>query len=137
RAPGEAFEVALAAAEAAGGMPTETFEALEFRLALGVDLARVELLALGRVADDLVRRVQFGETLRQLRIVLVGVGMQLLGELAESAFDRARIRRSRHAKDVIRVAHCLRNLQIPCAGEARAPPVNVGSPERGRNPLSG
>ena len=60
----------------------DAFEALEARLALGVDLAVVEGLALLVVADDLVGRIELGETRGRLRVVLVGVGMQLLGELA-------------------------------------------------------
>ena len=58
------------------------FEALEARLALGVDLAAVEGLALLVVADDLVGGIELGEARGRLGIVLVGVGMQLLGELA-------------------------------------------------------
>ena len=61
----------------------EPFEALEARLALGVDLAAVECLALVVVADDLVGGVQLGEARGRLGVVLVGVGMQLLGELAD------------------------------------------------------
>jgi hypothetical protein len=53
----------------------ETFEALEARLALGIDLAAVKRLALVGIADDLVGRVELRKTRRRLRVVLVGVRM--------------------------------------------------------------
>ena len=67
----------------AARLPAEAFEALEARLAFGVDLAAVEGLALVVVADDLVGGVELGEARGRLRVVLVGVGMQFLGELAD------------------------------------------------------
>ena len=83
----------------------EAFEALEARLALGVDLAAVEGLALVLVADDFVGGVQLGEPASAAFVVLVGVGMQLLGELAEGALDRRRARTLRHPQDLVGVAH--------------------------------
>ena len=50
------------------GRPVEAFEALEARLAVGVDLAAVELGALAGVAEDLVGRVQLGEAVLRLRV---------------------------------------------------------------------
>ena len=71
------------AAKAATPAPTaEAFKALEARLAFGVDLAAVEGLALVGFAEDLVGGIELGEARGRLRIVLVGVRMQLLGELA-------------------------------------------------------
>ncbi len=80
-------------------------EAGEARLALGVDLAGVERLALLLVAENFVGAVQLGEASRGFRIVLVGVWMQLLGELPEGALDIGRARPSRHPQDIIGVAH--------------------------------
>src|SRR5260370_10431204 len=85
-------------------------KALEARLALGVDFAAVELLALGLVADDLVGRVELGKTLRGLRIVLVAVGVMLLGELAIGALDRRSAGAPLHPQDLIGVAHPSRLL---------------------------
>ena len=88
RPPGEALEIALAPAERACARPAaEAFEALEARLALGVDLAAVERLALVVVADDLVGAVELGELVRRLRVLLVGVRVQLLRELAIGLLD--------------------------------------------------
>src|SRR5271165_5984730 len=56
----EALEVARTRSEA-GAAGVCAFEALETRLALGVDLAAVEGLALLVVADDLVGGVELGE----------------------------------------------------------------------------
>src|SRR6185295_14319671 len=80
-------------------------KALEARLALGVDLAAIELLALVLVADDLVGRIDLGKTLRCLRIVLVAVGVMLLGELAVGTLDRRSAGAPRHPQDLIGVAH--------------------------------
>ena len=77
-------------------MRAEPFETLEARLALRVDLARVELLALLLVSDDLIGRVCLGEAHGGLGVILVGIGMQFLRKLPVGAFDRACVRRSRH-----------------------------------------
>src|SRR5207237_3117673 len=117
RPPGEALEAAAAAEVVparARVAAAESFKALEARLALGVDLAAVERLALVLVADDLVGAVQLGELVRRLRILLVGVRVQLLGELALGLLDVARARRPPHAQHLIRLAppHCS-ELQSP------------------------
>src|SRR5690606_7634604 len=59
----------------------EAFESLELRLAVGADLAAVELGPLLLVADDLVGGIDLGEAVLRLRIGLVLVGMKLLGQL--------------------------------------------------------
>src|SRR5258707_12262646 len=78
---------------------------LKARLALGVDFAAVELLALVLVADDLVGRIDLGEPRSSFRIVLVVVGVMLLGKLAIGALDRRRAGAPRHPQDLIGVAH--------------------------------
>src|SRR5712672_632700 len=78
---------------------------LEARLAIGVDFAAVELLALVLVADDLVGRIDLGEPRRSFRIVLVVVGVMFLGKLAIGALDRRRAGAPRHPQDLIGVAH--------------------------------
>ena len=57
----------------------EPFKALKARLAFGIDLAAIEGLALVGFAEDLVGRVELGEARGRLRVVLVGVRVQLLG----------------------------------------------------------
>ena len=66
--------------------------------AVGVDLAAVELRALGLVGQYVIRPRDLGKSLRRLRIVLVLVGVQFLGELAVRGFD-------------FRFACSLRNIQ--------------------------
>ena len=114
RPPGEGLEVSFAAGSAAGaragaGTGAETLEA---RLALGVDLAVVERLALIRIAEDLVGRVDLGELPRRLGVVLVGVGMQLLGKLPERLLDVVLARRPRHPQNLVGVAHVLHKLRL-------------------------
>ncbi len=70
------------------------------RLAGGVDLAAVELLALLGIADDLVGRRHLLEALlRRGAIGRIEVGMQLLGELAIGAADVVLARSARHAQN--------------------------------------
>src|SRR5262249_16624276 len=102
-APGEGLKIALAPKAAA--RPAETFKTLEARLALGVDLAAVEGLALVRLAQDLVGAVELGEAIGALGAVLVGCRMQLLGLLPERTLDLGRTRGLRHPQDVVGVAH--------------------------------
>ena len=117
RPPGEALEIALAPAERTCARPAaEAFEALEARLALGVDLAAVERLALVVVADDLVGAVELGELVGRLRVLLVGVRVQLLGELAIGLLDVFRARRLGHPQHLIGVAHPCYSEMIPRAG---------------------
>src|SRR6185312_9536270 len=107
RAPGERFEVALAAEPAAARLSTgaETLKATEARLALGVDFAAVKGLALLVIAEDFVRGVELGEAGGRLGVVLVGVGMQLLGKLPEGALDVAFARTLRYPQNLVGVAH--------------------------------
>src|SRR5262249_25538223 len=107
RAEGEALDHPFAARPGRAARVTcaEALEAAEARLALGVDLTAVERLALVVFAEDLVGRIQLSETLRSLRIVLVGVGVQLLGELAVRALDVIRTRRLLHSEHVVGIAH--------------------------------
>src|SRR5262245_10303166 len=103
-APAEALEAALPAEAAAGAGP-KPFKALEARLALRVNLAAVVSLALGGIAQNLISRVHFGKASRCPGVVLVGIGVQLLGELAEGIFDLRSTCTLRHPKHVIGVAH--------------------------------
>src|SRR5262249_31334905 len=106
RPPAEGLERAVAAE--AGAWPAagaEAFEALEARLALGVDLAAVEGLALVVLAQDLVGGVELGEAGGGLGVVLVGVRMQLLGLLPERALDLRGAGGLRYPEDVIGGAH--------------------------------
>src|SRR5690606_5923191 len=104
RRPAEGAPTAGAGARASGAL-AETLETLEARLALGVDLAAVELGALVLVADDLIGGVDFGEAFLRLRISLVLVRMVLLGELAEGLLDLGRARIALHTQNLIRVSH--------------------------------
>src|SRR5262249_13587288 len=70
----ERFEHALAT-EAAAGAGAKALEALEARLALGVDLAAIERLALFDVAHDLICGIELGEAAGCLAVVLIGVRM--------------------------------------------------------------
>ena len=90
-------------AEPAGAARAKTLEAA--RLAVGADLATVELGALVGVADDFVGRVDLGELFLRLGIVLVLVGVVFLGELAEGLLDLVRARALRHAEYVVWIAH--------------------------------
>src|SRR4029077_8168445 len=90
--------------------PAAPRKALEARLAIGADLAAIELLALVLVADDLVGRIDLGEALGGLGIILVAVGMMLLGQLAIGALDRGSVSAPRHPQDLIGVAHPSRLL---------------------------
>src|SRR5262249_3380786 len=101
---GERLEHALAV-ETSDRPGAEAFEAAEARLALGIDLTAVEGLSLLGVADDLVGGVDLGEAGCRLGVVLVGVRVVLLGELAERALDVRRARALGHAQDLIGVAH--------------------------------
>src|SRR5262249_29879679 len=99
---------ALEAASAGAWM--RPFEAAEPRLALGVDLAAVERLALRLVAENLVGRIELGKLHRRLGVVLVGVGMQFLGQLAEGLLDFVLARRPRHPQNLVGVSH---PVQLP------------------------
>src|SRR5205823_1115322 len=83
----------------------KTFEALESRLALGVDLTTVKSLALVGVADNLIGGIELGKTRGSLGVLVVGVGVQLLGKLAERTLDLSGARLPPHAEHLIGVAH--------------------------------
>ena len=104
-AEGKAFELARARPPAAARRRAEAFVALEARLALGVDLTVVERLALLVVAGDLIGGIELGEARGRLGIVLVGVGMQLLGEPPVGALDLGLARTLRYPQDLVGVAH--------------------------------
>src|SRR5262249_42866098 len=77
--PGEGLKGALAIKPTGSRTLTaEALEAMEARLAFGIDLATIKRFALILVADDFVRGIELGKTGRSFRIVLVGVRMQLL-----------------------------------------------------------
>src|SRR6202048_75453 len=134
--PAAAESVGLEAASAgapariAAARKTATRKALEPWLALGIDLAAIELLALVLVADDLVGRVQLGKARRRFRIVLVGIGVMLLGELSIGALDRRSAGAPRHPQDLIGVAHPSRLLHGKSNVKRRAlcpPRFHLGS----------
>jgi hypothetical protein len=91
----------------AAGLRAKALEAAEARLALAIDLAIVEGFAFLVVAKNFVSRVQLGKARGCLRIVLVGVGVQFLGELAEGAFDLRFIRILAYPQNFIGVPHRL------------------------------
>ena len=99
----EIAEVA-AASSARLAAKTETVELGRPRLALRVDLAAVEGLALLVVAEDFVGGPDFGEALLGFRFLAL-VGMVLLGELAKRGFDFRPARSLRNAKNVIGITH--------------------------------
>src|SRR6516164_1562109 len=108
RAEAEAFKATIGA-EAAAAAPTgataETLEALEARLALGVDLTAIERLALVLVAQKLVGGVQFGKARRRLRIVFIGVRMQLFRQTPIGRLDVGCARLAINAQDLIGITH--------------------------------
>ena len=103
--PAEGFEHILWLEATLPAATAETFEPLEPRLSLGVDLAAIESLALVVLAHDLVSRIQLGKARGRSRIVLVGVRMQLLRLPAEGALDLGGTRRLRYPEDLIGVTH--------------------------------
>src|SRR4051812_13039071 len=94
-----------AAERARARSSAEAFKALEPRLAFGINLAAVELLALVRVADDFVGAVQLGELRRRLWVLLVRIRVQLLRKLAISLLDVFLACAFRHPQHLIGVAH--------------------------------
>ena len=105
RSAGGPAETAGSGARPARAALAEAFEALETRLAVSADFAAVELLALVRVADNLIGVVDFGEILFRLRVFVL-VGMVVLGELAERLLDLRLARLATDTKDLIGVTHC-------------------------------
>src|SRR5690606_14932374 len=116
---GIAIEAAAAEFEprAAGASPTcaaerleriaaaRAFETGKTGLAAGVDLAAVELGALGLVAHHLVGLIRLGESFLGLRVVRILVRMIFLRELAERRLDVFRRGVLRNAQHVIGIAH--------------------------------
>ena len=103
-AEGERLEMGAlpcAAARAAEALA----EAVKARLALGIDLAGVIGSALLLLAEDFVGRIELGKALGGLGIVLVGIGMQLLGEAPVGTLDRRRICILPNPQHFIGVAH--------------------------------
>src|SRR5262249_8591628 len=102
-APAETLEDSLATEAAwAGAKPLKPLEA---RLAFGVDLAAVERLAFLLLAQNFVGCVELGKARSRLWIMLVGVGVQLLRELAEGALDLSGAGTLGNPQDLIGVAH--------------------------------
>ena len=125
RAEIEAFEIHVGAEAGARARPAATAaKALEARLAFGIDLAAIERLALVLVVEELMRGIQLGKARRRLGIVLVGVGMQLLGEPPIGALDVARARLAIDAQDFIGITHPRRT---PNKLFGPAPPAQVPS----------
>src|SRR5262249_47926020 len=114
---------------------TKAFEAAKFRLTLGIDLAAVERFAFVLFTKDLVGRVEFGKALGRLGIVLVGVGVQLLGELAKRTLDRRSIRILFHPQHLIGVAH-REFLRFSTGIRHRLFGSNVGVKHRFRNAIA-
>ena len=102
--PSEGFELAVLART---GTPpaAEPFKALKARFSVGVDLAAIEGLALVRFAENLISGVQFGKARGRLRVVFVGVRVQLLGLPPERALDLRGARVLRYPQDVVGVTH--------------------------------
>ena len=74
------------------------------RLAVGIDLAAIVLLALGRIADDVVGARDLLEALlRGGTIARIEVGMQLLGELAVLPANILVRRITRHTQHLVGV----------------------------------
>jgi uncharacterized membrane protein len=119
----EALEIAVWIEAGASARPAAA-EALEARLALGVDFTAVESLALVLVAQELMRRIELGKARRRLGIILVGVGMKFLGEPPIGALDVARARLAVDAQDLVGITHPSR-LQISSKG--RPPPAQLPS----------
>src|SRR5262249_52400662 len=91
----------------------ESFKALETRLALSIDLAAIEGLALCVLAKDFVGRVDLGEFRRRFLVLLVGVRMQLLGEPTKCGLDRLRACVLRNPQHFIGVAHHRTPMKSP------------------------
>ena len=81
---------------------------MPLRLTLGtrlVDLAGVIALALVRIADDVVGRVDLLEALFRLWLARIEIGMRLLGGLAVGLADVVLASVGRHAQRLIGIGH--------------------------------
>ena len=83
---------------------TKTLESLVARLAVAIDLATVELAALGLVTQDLIGLIDLGKTILGLGILAL-IGMKFLGELAKGFLDILGCSRFLHTECRIGIAH--------------------------------
>jgi hypothetical protein len=121
-AEAEAFEIAGARTltETAAARPRAAeIMPLKARLALGIDLAAVESLALVGIARDLISRIEFGKARSGLGVMLVGVRMQLLGQAPVGAFDFGLARTLRNPQNFVGVAHPCNLREIPLPAGAK------------------
>ncbi len=75
------------------------------RIAVGIDVAGVEFGALVLVAEHVIGGGNFLEALLGLGVARMGVGMMLLGEVAEGLFDFGFAGGLGHAQDFIGIVH--------------------------------
>ena len=99
--PASAAAAALAAKASASAAHAEG----HCRVALGIDLAAVELRSLGLVGQQVIGLGHVGEALRRLGFVLVAVGVQFLGELAIRGLDVLLVRVAGNAQSCIGIGH--------------------------------
>ena len=99
------FRLGREAARAASAAAPKSLVAVETRLTLGVDLAAVEGFALIFLAENFVRGIELGKARGGLRVVLVGVRVQLLRLAPEGALDLGLTRLAIDAQHLIGVAH--------------------------------
>src|SRR5262249_6047642 len=85
--------------------------------AVGIDFASVESAAFCCVAEDSMRRIELGETLSRMRIVLVGIRMQLLRQLSERPLDVVGGRRPRYRQGLIGIVHLERSQYSPARNQ--------------------
>src|SRR4029077_6183067 len=97
-------EIAVTA-EAGTRIGAAAAKTLEAGLALGIDLAAIERLALILVLEELVCGIELGKARRRLWIVLVGVGMQLFCLAPIGALDVGRARLAIDPQDLIGITH--------------------------------
>src|SRR5579871_4031781 len=129
------FRTATAAPSEIASGP-ESLETAKLRLAFSVDLAAVVSLALVFRAQDLVGRIEFGKALSRLGIILVGIGVQLLGELTKCTLDCRCIRILLYPQHLIGVAH-RESLRFSAGVQPRLFGHNVVLMRRLRNALFG
>src|ERR1700676_148035 len=125
RTEAETFEIGVAA-ETGTWVGAAAAKTMEAGLALGIDLAAIERLALVLVLEDLVGGIQLGKARRRLRIVLVGVGMQLFRQAPIGALDVGRARLAIDAQDLIGITHPQATPLVFRAGPAAHRWPNVG-----------
>src|SRR6202044_2504109 len=102
-------EIEAEIAKVAGTAPrlgaiAETLELRRARFAFRVDFAAIEGFALLVVAQNLIGRADFRETLFRFRLLAL-VGMVFLGEFPKGGFDFRLARRLGYAKNVIWITH--------------------------------